>query len=149
MLVVLLEVQAVLGLSFIKIFRRYCKLRTLYIYNPYNPKEVALLDRVNDELGFLIEKIECIDFSQVREQFKIRTTPALIFIRDDLQGENLLDIDLQKGQLRVTGEVHKALEEEELSFRQVENHRIDNLITKEANAKADAITLELLSRMGV
>jgi hypothetical protein len=124
-------------------------MRVLFVYNPNNSQEVSLIDGAMVEMSSYIEQIEAVDFNLVREQFKIRETPALVIIRDDLQGLQLLDKDETGNQLHVTAELLKAMEEEDLNFHQQETHRIDYLIVHEANAKTDAVTLEMLTRAGV
>lgn len=124
-------------------------MRVLFIYNPNNFQEASLMDEAMAEMSNHIEQIEVVDFNLVREQFKIRETPALIIIRDDLQGLQLLDKDKTGNQLHITAELLKAMEEEDLNLHQQETHRIDNLVIREANAKIDAVTLEMLTRAGV
>jgi len=61
----------------------------------------------------------------------IRATPALIPITDNLQGDELLDIDEIKGQLRVTAELYQWLEKEEKDIHEADTYRIDNLVNTE------------------
>lgn len=124
-------------------------MRVIFIYNQENLKEKEVIERAKKEILNYIEEIECIDFNLVREQFKIRTTPALIIIRDDLQGEHLLEEDMVNNQLRVTAELLKVMEEEDRNIHEMETYRIDYLVNKEATEKIDEITLELLDNLGV
>ena len=82
-------------------------MRVLYIYNPHNAKEVELKDRALSEIQEVVEEVEAIDFTEISKIYKIRATPALIFLRDDLQGENLLTENVENGKLLVVGSVLK------------------------------------------
>lgn len=120
-------------------------MRTLFIYNSNNAKEREIIERAKNELGPDIEEVDFVDFNTVRDHFKIRTTPALIFIRDDLQGEKLMETYQQNNKLRALGEIAKALQEEELNLHQTETNRIDSIIKKEV----DNVALQLLEAVGV
>lgn len=115
-------------------------MRILYIYNPNNSVEAAAKERVLSELGSLVELVEAIDFMQVRDQYRIRETPALITIRDDLQGSHLLTEDAENANFRVYLEAVKALEEEEKNFLDAVANRIDNVVNTEAAVKAKIMT---------
>lgn len=108
-------------------------MKAIYIYNPHDSNEVALLDRARTELGNYIQDIQVVDFQAVRDIYQITQTPALILIREDLQGANLLDE--VSGQLRVTAELWAAIQQEELVIHQAETHRIDNIIIAETSSK--------------
>lgn len=110
-------------------------MKAIYIYNPHDSNEVILLDRARTELGTYIQDIQAVDFQAVRDTFQIAQTPALILIREDLQGANLLD-DVN-GQLRVTAELWRAIQDEELVIHQTETHRIDNIINSEVKVKLE------------
>lgn len=119
-------------------------MKALYIYNENDANEVALLDRARTELQNYITDIQVADFQTVKDIYQIAQTPALILIREDLQGTNLLD-DIS-GQLRVTAELWQAIQQEELVIHQVTTYRIDNIILGEANAKQDALLEDMLTR---
>jgi hypothetical protein len=119
-------------------------LKAIYIYNPYSAQEVTLIERAKSEMSTHVEELEVIDFESAKNRFKIRATPALIVIRDDLQGEILLNE--VNGKLRVTAELYKMLEEEERNIHQAEMHRIDNLIIREVQKGQDDLLEDMLSR---
>jgi len=118
-------------------------LRTLFIYNPYSASEIKILDRVRQEFSSHVEEVEVTDFENIKNIYKIRTTPALIIIRDDLQGSHLIT-DGDDGSLRATAELVKTMQEEDLNIYQAETYRIDNLIKKEKIKAIDDYTLELI-----
>lgn len=121
-------------------------MKAIYIYNPHDSNEVILLDRARVELGTYIQDIQAVDFQTVRDTFQVAQTPALILIREDLQGTNLLDE--VNGQLRVTAELWAAIQQEELVIHQAETHRIDNIINSEVKVKMDSNAAELDSLIG-
>ena len=124
-------------------------MKAIYIFNPHAMEEMKLIDRVRQELSSHLEELEIVDFESAKERFKIRATPALILIRDDFQGEELLCEDEETGQLRVTLELYKAIEEEENNIFNLETHRIDNIVNGKVTEKIgekeqileDALTL--------
>ena len=117
-------------------------MKALFIYNPYSASEIKILDRVRQEFSSHVEEVEVIDFENIKNIYKIRTTPALIIIRDDLQGSHLITDD--DGSLRATAELVKTMQEEDLNIYQAETYRIDNLIKKEKIKAIDDYTLELV-----
>ncbi|MCT8978862.1 hypothetical protein N4T77_19990 [Clostridium sp. CX1] len=122
-------------------------MRVIYAYNPYDSKEVKIIARVKEELSSLVEDIQIVDFMDIREMYKIRETPALIILRDDLQGINLLTEDPDNnGQLRVTGEVYKAMQEEENNFHNMPTNRIDVLINTEVVKGQDNLMSDMIER---
>lgn len=110
-------------------------MKVIYIYNINDANEVALLDRAKAEmLANHIEEVECVDFQAVKDIYKIRATPALILIRDDFQGANMLD-EVAGGNLRVTAELLKAMSEEDQNIHSMTVNRVDYLINKQVSSK--------------
>ena len=117
-------------------------MRALYIYNEHSRPELEALERVQTELGNLVEFM---GLQEATNQYPITRTPALIIIREDLQGEHLLD-ENDSGGLRMTAELYKAMEEEELNLHNVETHRIDSLINREVATNVDGAVLDIMMR---
>lgn len=119
-------------------------MKALYIYNPHSVLEKNMFERAKKELSNHIQDINIKDINTIKNIIPIRDTPALVIIRDDLQGDSLLkECD---GQLRVTAELYKALEEEELNIYQAKTHRIDSLINQEIIKGQDKLLEDLLTR---
>jgi hypothetical protein len=118
-------------------------MKALYITSSFSPTEVALLGRVQQELG---PQITVLDINTITGPLKsvIRTTPALIVVTDDLQGDNIL-AEGTDGQLIITAILNKRLSEEEAAVHNQETNRLDNLIANEKQEAIDAYTLELLN----
>lgn len=107
-------------------------MKIIYLYNPHNAHEVALIDRVKDEvLTNYVEEMAVVDYQTVKDTFRIRTTPAIVIIRDDLQGENLLSEDIETEKFRLTLELNKIMQEEEMNIYQKETKRIDRIVNSE------------------
>jgi hypothetical protein len=87
-------------------------MRLIYAYNPHNAQEIALLDRVKEESSGLIEELIVEDFQTLKEYYPISQTPALIVIREDLQGPDLLEEDEETGALRLVAKVAEELQKE-------------------------------------
>ena len=119
-------------------------MKVVYIYNQHSAKEVEMLERAKQEMGSYIQEVQVLDIDQAKELYHFGSTPALIVVQEHLQGEHLLDST--DGQLRVTAEVYKALQEEELNLRETETHRIDNLISAEVCKQVDDAVMEMLDR---
>ncbi|MGC5328872.1 hypothetical protein [Brevibacillus sp. SYSU BS000544] len=112
-------------------------MRVIYAYNPNNSTEVSLIERVKQELGAQMEEVLVTDFQNIKDVYSIRATPALIIIRDDLQGEHLLEEDLENNQLRVTLECLKSLQEEEQAIFEMDTKRIDAVVKAEVNKQLE------------
>lgn len=121
-------------------------MRVIYIYNPHSAQEVSLVERAKNEMLTYVEEVEVIDFEAAKDRFKIRATPALIFIRDDIQGEELLTEDMESGKLRLALECYKALQEEEAVIHNAQTNRLDNVVKAEKQAAEDALLLDMLER---
>jgi hypothetical protein len=109
-------------------------MRIVYIYNPHNPREVGLIDQVKQELGQIVEEVQVIDFQEIRDQYKISQTPALVFIREDLQGDHLLDVDDTQSKLRLTLESIKHLQDEQSNLFQTVTNRLDYRMKAEVDS---------------
>ena len=119
-------------------------MKAVYIYNQHSAHECEMLERAKQEMGAYIQEVQVLDIDQAKELYHFGSTPAIIFVQEHLQGAHLLDST--DGQLRVTAEVYKALQDEELNLRNAETHRIDYLITAEVNEKVDSAVMEMLER---
>jgi len=101
-------------------------MKFVLIYNPENEIERDNLQTLVDALG---DKLFCTyDFRTVRDLFPVWKTPALIPIREDLQGEELLSGDIN---LKISAEIAKLQEDEELKVHQQETYRLDNFVNAE------------------
>lgn len=123
-------------------------MKVILIYNPHNINEVKNLERVKTELASHITEIKVFNIDEIKAKYPIRETPAIIFIRDDLQGKHLFD-ENTNGELRIVAEMHKVLQEEEKNIFNKTTYRIDYLITQETNKQVDEITLSLLTDLGL
>lgn len=113
-------------------------MKVIVIYNPHSAIEMAKLERARaDMLANHIIEIAAYDFQDVRDRYPVSSTPAIIPIRDDLQGENLLD-EVEGGMLRMTAEILKMMQEEDLNLHQMETNRIDHLIHAEVTRRLEA-----------
>lgn len=111
-------------------------MRTIFIYNPQSKNEMSMLAEIRNEMP----NIEIFDFNVIRDVFQIRTTPALIFIKDSLQGEQLLDVDPQKNKTRVMLEFLKEQENEDLILHNQKTRRIDFFVENEVAKRLAKIT---------
>ncbi|MGG6309780.1 hypothetical protein [Paenibacillus macerans] len=119
-------------------------MRIVLVYNPYNSAEVAALGQVKEELSTYAEDVQVYDFQQVKDRYFISRTPAVIFIREDLQGEQLLNVDEVQARLRVTLEAYKNMDEEEKNLHDMENSRLDYRVNAEIKRNVDPIGSELI-----
>ena len=119
-------------------------MKALYVYNPHSVLEQDMLDSVKGGLSLHVDKVEVMDLDEAKQKFHIRATPALIVIRDDLQGEYLLDEET--GHLRIIGEVYKRLEDDDRNIYQKETHRVDKLIKSQVEEGQEILLNEIISR---
>jgi hypothetical protein len=109
-------------------------MQAIFIYNPHNSTEVSLTERVKLEFANYLVEVEAVDFQEVKNLFKISTTPALIIVSEALQGEHLLD-EADNGQLKIAAELWKAIQEEEAVIHGIETNRIGDLIEAEVKKR--------------
>ncbi|MCD9024302.1 hypothetical protein [Cohnella silvisoli] len=117
-------------------------MRAIYIYNPHSAPEVALISRVQTELGGYVEIVP-IDEAPDLVRRLVRETPAFISADEHLQGQALLDEGVD-GKLLLTAILYQRMEADELAIHQAETHRLDNLINVEKATAIDEYTLELI-----
>lgn len=92
----------------------------------HNEVERAAINKLRDELGMYI--VGEYDYQDVKELIPVRTTPAFLILRDDLQGDELLGGDPQ---LKITLEAYKSMEEEDIKLYQKDTKRLDNMVNAE------------------
>ena len=119
-------------------------MKAFFVSSVHSLKQRDMVARALNEMGTHITEIQTLDEDKAKEVFGIRATPALIILRDDWQGEHLLN-ETVDGQLLVTAELLKAMEEEDLAIHQQETHRMDNFIKAENLKAVDEYTLELIN----
>lgn len=113
-------------------------MKLIYIYSMHSEVERAALNRLRDELGMYI--VGEYDYQEVKDIIPVRATPAFLIIRDDLQGDDLLEGDAQ---LKITAEAMKAMGEEDLKIHQKETYRLDSFINGEKMKGVEAYKDEL------
>lgn len=122
-------------------------MKAIFIYNDHSANERAIIERAEREMETYITVIP---LSQVQDPIRsfVRSTPCLITITDEMQGENLME-DGADGQLIVTAKLYKRLEEEEREVHQQETHRLDNMINAEKTTVIDTYTMDLVIEGGI
>ncbi|WP_338542043.1 hypothetical protein [Paenibacillus tundrae] len=116
----------------------------VYIYNEHDAKQVTLKEKVIGELSEIVQEVVAKDYQEIKDFYRVRTTPAIIFIRDDLQGEQLLNVDEEQGKLRLALEAWKQLEEEEKNIHEMETYRIDFKVQEEIQTAVELIGMQLV-----
>ena len=112
-------------------------MKIILVYNQESKIEREKMELLEQKLGNLI--IAKHNFQDVKDILPVRTTPAFIVMRDDLEGDELLDGDIE---LKIEAEVAKIMEEEEFKIHGKKTHRLDNLIkSKIEESKAEALKL--------
>lgn len=100
------------------------------------------LNRIRAELGenLILEY----DYQEVRDIIPVRATPAFVFIREDLQGDELLDGDAE---LKITAEVYKAITDEDEKIHKLNSRRLDIMIDGEKTKVLNAFKAELKAEL--
>jgi hypothetical protein len=102
------------------------------------------IDRIRKELGANLEEVQCVEYEDVKHLYPLRALPAIIFLREDLQGENLLDIDPETTSLRLSLEAAQALEAEERNLQEYETYRLDFKMKQEIETATEPLGTELV-----
>jgi hypothetical protein len=103
------------------------------------------IDRIRKELGANLEEVQCAEYDDVKHLYPIRALPAIIFLREDLQGENLLDIDPETTSLRLSLEAAQALEAEERNLQEYETYRLDFKMKQKIETATEPLGTELVA----
>lgn len=116
-------------------------MKAILIYNPESEIERNTVQTLENKLaGYLVGKY---DYRTVADIIPVRTTPAFILLRDDLQGTDLLDGDLE---LKIEGELAKIQEDEDLKLHQIETNRLDRVINTEKSKAQDDLLADMMGR---
>ncbi len=116
-------------------------MKIILVYNPESEVERNKMTLLENKLGTLL--VAKYDFREVKDVLPVRATPAFIIIRDDLEGDELLDGDLE---LKIEAEVLKIMDEEDLKVHQKENNRLDYFINDKKQEAQDALMLDMIER---
>jgi hypothetical protein len=116
-------------------------MKIVLVYNSNSEIERNIMATLENKLGNLI--ISKHDVQDVKSVLPVRATPAFVILRDDLEGEELLDGDIE---LKIEGEVAKIMQEEELKIHNKEITRLDYVINTEKQKSEDVMLSDLLER---
>ncbi|WP_408894279.1 hypothetical protein [Paenibacillus taichungensis] len=106
-----------------------------------------MIEQIKAELGSTMELIQCEEYEDVKDIYPIRGLPAIIFLREDLQGESLLGEDLESSSLRIKLEVAKMQEEEENNLHYMETKRLDFILEKKVLEAIEPVAKKLINLM--
>lgn len=117
-------------------------MQIIYIYNEHSEIDLLNLDNVKNQLGDKI--IRLYDFQEIKDLIPVRATPAVIFIREDLQGESLYEGDVE---MKMLGHVAKTVDDEETGLFNRNYERLDMVINNEKIKAIDKFKLELKAEL--
>jgi len=116
-------------------------MKILIVYSQHSAQELDLLPEIQDELYGVPHIIKTVE--EVGETYGIRATPAIILIRDDLQGEELLV--RESGKLKLVGRILEQLQDEErYLYGKGDKERVDEYINREVMRKFDKVKKQLM-----
>lgn len=118
-------------------------MRVIYIHD-------QLSERQRKEIGNIKEKyshLTVIDIDAVRDILPIRATPVLIFLREDLMGEeNLIDIDTETKEYKLQGLIAEEAQKEERQHFGLESDKIEKVIGRIVERAEEALLNDMLER---
>jgi hypothetical protein len=103
-------------------------MKAILIYSQHSSKEIELADNIIAELGEFVETINVEEHPYVKTLFQFRATPALLLLREDLQGDYYLEEDMADNLLRTNLEINNAMEIEQKAIREIPPNRIDHIV---------------------
>lgn len=113
-------------------------MKVIFVYNPYNTPEVMQLNNVvricsdlNVEGVRVVDGIQASDVDSTRREYPISRTPALIVVRDDWQGPEMIHIDDDPLQMRAVLEILKQYDEMVKNMYDTESVRLDMQLNEE------------------
>jgi len=120
-------------------------MRIVFIYSQHDNRQLQVIDRVKEEMSAFVDEVAVMELDEAKQLYHISRTPAVIIIREDLQGENLMGEGVD-GKLLMSAMVVKQTEEEELVFHNAQHNRMDNYIKARKNEAIDEILDDMLDR---
>ncbi|WP_373845091.1 hypothetical protein [Clostridium sp.] len=120
-------------------------MRVIYVYDKNSEIQRNMITRASTEIGSSITELKVANLDDVKDTFNIRATPAVIILRDDLQGENLLNENTD-GSLLITALLTKYMDEEDKSLHQQDNNRLDLLIKAQEKEAQDKLMEDMITR---
>lgn len=115
----------------------------IYIYSQHDASQLRLLDRIKEELPSYAKEIAVMEVDEAKKLFHVRATPALIPVLDSLQGEFLLQEDVQ-GELLLIAKAYQLMDMEEREFLNVDNARLDTFVVGENNEAIDDTMMDMI-----
>ncbi|GAS80069.1 hypothetical protein [Paenibacillus amylolyticus] len=122
-------------------------MRMIYIYSKHNPRSLEMIEHTKEKLGSTMELIQCEEYDEVKDIYPISGLPAVIFLREDLQGERLLGEDVELSSLRIELELAKMQEEEENNLHNMETKRLDFILRQHILEATEPIVKKLITLM--
>ncbi len=118
-------------------------MKVILVYNSHSSKELDVLERAKREMGAYVQEFSVSTVDEAKEKYPVRATPALILLRDDLEGENLIG-ETVNGELIMSAFLKQQCEQEEQVMYNQSTNRLDKLIDTEKQSAIDSYTLELI-----
>lgn len=101
-------------------------MQIIYIYNEHSELDRLNLDNVKKQLGDRV--VHIYDYQEIKHLIPVRETPALLFVREDLQGASLYEGDVE---MKMLGHIAKGIDEEEIGLFNRDYKRMDMVINNE------------------
>lgn len=120
-------------------------MRVIYVYDKNSEIQRNMITRASTEIGSSITELKVANLDDVKDTFNIRATPAVVILRDDLQGENLLNENTD-GSLLITALLTKYMDEEDKSLHQQDNNRLDLLVKAQEKEAQDKLMEDMITR---
>ena len=117
-------------------------MRAIYIYSKHDATQRNLIERVESELGGIIEVVELDECPSLLRRL-VRETPCLIQAEEHLQGIELLK-DGVDGKLLLTAEMYERMDRSEKALHNVDNARLDSFVVGENNTAMDNLVMEMI-----
>lgn len=119
-------------------------MKVMIVYNPHSAREVSFVERNKDIFPAYIKTYSLDKIPEMLKEY-VGATPCIIAVTDDLQGDFLLDTNVD-GELYLNAILNKKLEEEEASVHNINNQRLDVFINNKQQEALDNLTAELIDR---
>jgi hypothetical protein len=112
-------------------------MKIILVYNSENSIERNKLEELKAKFNETI--IATHDFRTVRNVLPVSKTPSFVIIREDLEGDELLEGDLE---LKIEAEIEKIRQDEEMKIHGKDINRLDNLVNRKIKEEYEKLANE-------
>lgn len=117
-------------------------MRAIFVYSRYDAKQLELVKSISEVFSNKVTVME-VDTIPAVIKALVRETPCLIQAEEHLQGEHLMQDDINQKML-IFAELFDRMDRSEKALYNVDNSRLDMFISDENNNAIDETIMDMI-----